>query len=65
MMVCRVPYCDCAVWTEKELVVERIATDSDFHQSMIDAVKKFFVYGGLPEIVRSGTQGSLLPISYY
>ena len=51
MMVCRVPYCDFAVWTEKELVVEGITIDSDFHQSMVDAVEHFFVYGVLPKIV--------------
>ena len=51
MMVCRVAYCDFAVWTEKELVAERITIDSDFHQSMVDAVKHFFVCGVLPEIV--------------
>ena len=49
--VCKLSYCDFVVWTEKEFVVERIATDKQFFNSVIDTVQQFFVYGILPEIV--------------
>ena len=49
--VCKLSYCDFVVWTEKDVVVERIAADNQFFSNVIDSVQHFFVYGILPEIV--------------
>ena len=51
LKVCDTRYCDFVVWTEQNVVVERIEADKDFFQNTIDNVEHFFKYGILPEII--------------
>ena len=51
LKVCDTRYCDFVVWTEQNIVVERIEADKDFFQHTIDNVEHFFKYGILPEII--------------
>lgn len=51
MVVCGVSYGDFVVWTKKDFYVERIQLDQNFFDTHIDAVKHFYIYGVLPEIV--------------
>ena len=51
MQVCDVTYGDFVVWTETEYTVERIRRNEDFLDTNISAVKNFFMYGVLPEII--------------
>ena len=48
--VCRLSHGDFVVWSKDGILVERILKD-DFFYSHIDAVKHFFIYGILPEII--------------
>ena len=52
LAVCNLPFCDFVVWTEADIVVERITMDSALYDSKIEDVKHFSVYGILPAIVR-------------
>lgn len=49
--VCRLSYGDFVVWSKDGILVERILKDNDFFDSHMGAVKHFFIYGILPEIV--------------
>ncbi len=49
--VCKVDYCDFVMWTEQNVVIERITTDRDFFDSLIEHIEHFFKYGMLPEII--------------
>ena len=40
--VCKLSFCDFVVWTEKDLVVERITADNQFFSNVIDSVQHFF-----------------------
>ena len=51
MGVCKLAYCDFIVWTEKEMLVERINADASFFEATLDKAKQLFVYGILPEVI--------------
>ncbi len=39
------------MWTEQDVVIERITTDLDYLNSFIEKIEQFFKYGMLPEII--------------
>lgn len=51
MEVCNVQYADFVVWTENEVLMERISCDKGFFEAQIPKVNHFFVYGILPELI--------------
>ena len=51
MEVCNVQYTDFVVWTEKEVLMERISRDKGFFETQMPNVNHFFVYGILPELI--------------
>ena len=51
MEVCNVQYTDFVVWTEKEVLMERISHDKGFFETQMPNVNHFFVYGILPELI--------------
>lgn len=51
MAVCRVAYGDFVVWTEQDFAIERIQFDNEFFNTHKDAVKHFYIYGVLPELI--------------
>ncbi len=44
-------YCDFVVWTNEDMHIERIYTDSSFWSSKIVQVQQFFMLGILPELL--------------
>ena len=51
MEVCNVQYTDFVVWTEKEVLIERISRDKGYFETQMPNVNHFFVYGILPELI--------------
>ena len=49
--VCRWSHGDFVVWSKDGILVERILRDDTFFNSHMDAIKHFFIYGILPEII--------------
>lgn len=49
--VCKRSYCDFVVWSEMEVIQERIEVDGDFFKSFEPDVQHFFTYSILPEII--------------
>ena len=51
LAVCKLSYCDFVVWTENDIVVERIMFDDAFYEEVMEDIRHFFIYGMLPEII--------------
>ena len=51
LYVCRLTYADFVVWTENGMAYERISFDDKFFEVLLDTLKRFFIYGVLPEII--------------
>ena len=49
--VCRLSYCNFVIWSNDEIIVERIEANEIYFDSLISNVKDFFIYGILPEII--------------
>ena len=51
MKLCKGLYCDFVVWTENDIVIQRILPDPDFIESAIDKCTNLFKYAILPELL--------------
>ena len=51
MKFCQCLYCDFVVWSEKDIVMERIVLDVEFVESALEKATKNFKYGILPELL--------------
>lgn len=51
MNVCNIANADFVVWTEKNIIIERIKIDKEFFDNECIKVEHFFVYGILPELL--------------
>ena len=51
MKFCQCLYCDFVVWSEKDIVIERIVPDRELIESALEKATIFFKYGILPEVL--------------
>lgn len=51
MNVCDIEDADFVVWSEKDIVIERILRDRAFFEAECEKIEPFFTYGVLPELV--------------
>lgn len=51
MNVCDIEVADFVVWSEKDIVIERILRDRAFFEAECEKIEPFFTYGVLPELV--------------
>ena len=51
LRVCKAKHCDFVVWTEKDIVAERIVVNQRFFEDLLERIEHFFVCGVLPEVI--------------
>ena len=64
LAICRKEYCDFVVWTPQGILIERIRENTNFTESLIRKLTKFYVEHMLPEVLtHNSLDASRLPAS--